>query len=41
MPLFLDLLLAVGAAAIEKYIIEYLDEAVTEIYCRLYPCVLT
>jgi len=40
-PLFPELPLAVGGAAIETYIDEYPDDAVIEIDGRLYPCVLT
>jgi len=40
-PLFPELPLAVGAAAIETYIDKYADDAVIEIDGRLYPFVLT
>jgi len=40
-PLFSELPLAVGGAAIETYIDEYPDDAVIEIDGRLYSCVLT
>ena len=40
-PMFPELPLAVGGAAIETYIDEYPDDAVIEIDGRLYPCVLT
>jgi len=40
-PVFPELPLAVGSAAIEKYIGDYRDDAVIEIDGRLYPCVLT
>jgi len=40
-PLFPELPLAVGGAALETYIDEYPEDAVIEIDGRLYPCVLT